>query len=138
MIACAERAEEAERKLSEMEEAKAKVESELTDVSGWLAEVEFDRTTARSDVENLEKILEATTNRLMEMESELNAVKRKMFDAGQPVASDAGTGGGDESVADNVSGIGEEGSVIGGDVVTDEHDDDDPNELNPCCVQAVK
>lgn len=138
MVVCAERVEELERKLAETEETKTKVESELSNVSGWLAEVEFGRTTARNEVENLEKNLEATTNRLVEMESELTAVKQKNFEVGQPVASDSGTGGGDESVVDNVSGVGEEGSVMGGDTVTDEHDDEDQNELNPCCVQAVK
>lgn len=135
-VVCAERADDAERKLAEAEVEKVKLENDVAELEEKLAEMELGRNTARNDLANAEKILATTANRLAEKESLLDATEQRAIKAEQKltaIASDAD----DEITADNGGG---EASVATEDssVVCESGDADQATEPNPCCVRAVK
>lgn len=140
---CADRADDAERKLAEAENGKTKLESELVEVTELLAKAEHSRTKLKNDLANTTKQLLSTANQVVEIESKLEMAERKATRAEQKlVAFDVGI---DENPSVNGCVVDEENASIreqisDGEIVADYESDKDNNKIepNPCCVQAVK
>lgn len=124
-----ERADEADRKLVEAENGKAKAEKELADMVGWLAEAEKNLATAKNDLSDMEKLLVHSTNRLVETESKLIAAERRVSELEQKSAfvDDANQ----NKVSNRVDGDRENVAAVDGAAC-------DVIDVNQCCVQAVK
>lgn len=127
-----------------MESVKTKLETDIAEITGCLAEVENGRNTAMNELANVKKLLLSTANHVMDMERKLEEADRRVSKAEQKlIAFDAYTNGNSavngDAVDEEIASICDR--TIGKEISADhesESKDKDKVEPSPCCVKAVE